>query len=238
MTAATAAALMATLGLALVCWVALARRMTGMDPHLSGMHQEAATGGLEPFLSFVGLWVTMMAAMMLPGVAPAVVTRARAKGQLGAGPLFVGWYLVVWTLAGVLLFGLFQFLRLPVSGTSLHGSPALGSLAAGLLVIAAGVYELTPVKLYFRRRCQERVPPGFEFGLHCVGSCIGLMFMLMALGFMSAIWMSVITVLVLAQKLLPAKALIDVPVALAIIWLGSLIVTASPAVTGFTQPMP
>ena len=66
----------------------------------------------------------------------------------------------------------------------------------------------------------------FEFGLNCVGSSIGLMLMQVALGVMSVTWMCVIAVLVLGQKLLPARAAIDVPIALAIIGLGLLIIIA------------
>jgi predicted metal-binding membrane protein len=112
-----------------------------------------------------------------------------------------------------------------------------GSGAAGALVIAAGVYELTPLKRYFRRRCRESARSGFEFGLYCVGSSIGLMLMLVALGVMSVTWMSVIAVLVLAQKLLAAKAAIDVPLALAIVGLGILIVIAPSSVPGLMPPM-
>ena len=89
----------------------------------------------------------------------------------------------------------------------------------------------------------QREPPaldcysGFGFGLSCVGSSIGLMLLLLALSVMSVTWMSVIAVLVLAQKLLPAKAAIDVPMALAIVGLGMLIVIAPSAVPGLTPPM-
>jgi hypothetical protein len=103
-----------------------------------------------------------------------------------------------------------------------------GSFAAGAIAIAAGVYEFTPLKPVFRRRCCENVRFGFEFGLYCVGSCIGLMLMQVALGVMSVTWMSVIAVLVPAQKLLPARAAIDV--ALAIVGLGILIVIAPSSV--------
>ena len=94
------------------------------------------------------------------------------------------------------------------------------------------VYEFTPLKRHFRRRCRESVRSGFEFGLCCVGSSIGLMLMLVALGVMSVTWMAVIAVLVLAQKLLPAKAAIDVPLALAIVGLGIWIVVAPASVPG------
>jgi len=104
-------------------------------------------------------------------------------------------------------------------------------------VIAAGVYEFTPLKRHFRRRCRESVRSGVEFGLYCVGSSIGLMLMLVALSIMSVTWMSVIALLVLAQKLLPAKAAIDVPLGLAIVGLGLLIFIAPTSVPGLMLSM-
>jgi len=104
-------------------------------------------------------------------------------------------------------------------------------------VIAAGVYELTPVKRHFRRRCRDTVRSGFGFGLCCAGSSMGLMLMLLALGAMSLIWMSVVAVLVLAQKLLPPKAAVDVPLALAILGFGIWIVLAPSSVPGLVPAM-
>jgi predicted metal-binding membrane protein len=213
-TAATAAALAATLGLGAASWVVAVRQMNGMD-------MGVATG-LGSFAFFVALWVSMMAAMMLPGSAPAVLRRAHARGRVRAVPLFVGSYLAVWTLVGVAVYALYR---------------PHGSLVAGAVVIAAGVYEFTPLKRHFRRSCRESVGPGFEFGLYCVGSSIGLMLMLVALGVMSLTWMSVTAVVILAQKLLPAKAAIDVPLALAIVGLGILIVMAPSSVPGLMPPM-
>jgi predicted metal-binding membrane protein len=113
----------------------------------------------------------------------------------------------------------------------------LGTSAAGAVVIAAGLYEFTPLKQQFRRRCRERVRSGFEFGLCCVGSSIALMVMLVALGVMSVTWMAVVAVVILAQKLLPANAVIDVPLALAIVGLGILIIVAPASIPGLTPPM-
>jgi predicted metal-binding membrane protein len=212
--AATAAALAATLGLAAVSWVVAV-------PQMNGMEMGAATE-LGPFALFVALWVSMMGAMMLPGAAPAVLRRARASGRALAVPAFVASYLAVWTFVGLAVYALYQ---------------PLGSVAAGALVIAAGVYELTPLKQHSRRCCREGVRSGFEYGLYCVGSSIGLMLMLVALGVMSVAWMSVIAVLVLAQKLLPPRVAIDVPLALAIVGLGILILIAPSSVPGFMPPM-
>ncbi|MDQ1496286.1 MAG: hypothetical protein QOG69_2769 [Actinomycetota bacterium] len=78
---------------------------------------------------------------------------------------------------------------------------------------------------------------GVATRLGSFGSSIGLMVMLVALGVMSFAWMSVIAVVVLAQKVLPAKAAIDVPLALAIVGLGVLIVVAPSSVPGLTPPM-
>jgi predicted metal-binding membrane protein len=208
------AALTATLGLAAAAWVVAARQMNGMNMGVATR--------LGSFAFFVGLWASMMAAMMLPGAAPAVLRRARASGSLRTVPQFVGSYLAVWTLVGVAVYALYR---------------PHGSSAAGVVAIAAGVYELTPLKQQFRRRCRESVRSGFEFGLYCVGSSIGLMLVLVALSVMSIGWMSVIAVLVLAQKLLPAKAAIDVPLALAIVGLGILIIIAPSSVPGLTPPM-
>jgi predicted metal-binding membrane protein len=178
---------------------------------------------LGSFAFFVALWVVMMAAMMLPGAAPAVLRCAQASGRVGTVLLFVGSYLAVWTLVGVAVYAVYR---------------PHGTFAAGVITIAAGLYELTPLKQFFRRRCRENVRSGFAFGLDCVGSSIGLTLMLVALGVMSITWMSVIAVLTVAQKLLPARAAIDVPVALALFGLGILIVVAPWSVPGLMPPMP
>jgi predicted metal-binding membrane protein len=107
-----------------------------------------------------------------------------------------------------------------------------GVVVAGALTIAAGVYELTPLKRACRRRCRSSVGSGFEFGAYCVGSSIGLMVMLVALGAMSVTWMVAIAALVLAQKLLPPKAFLDVPVAVAIVTLGLLVAITPTSVPG------
>jgi predicted metal-binding membrane protein len=105
-----------------------------------------------------------------------------------------------------------------------------GSSAAGALTIAAGIYELTPLKRNCRRRCRESVRSGFEYWLYCVGSSAGLMVMLVALGVMSVTLKAVVAAVVLAQKLLPPSASIDVPVALTIVGLGIVIIVAPASV--------
>jgi predicted metal-binding membrane protein len=73
------------------------------------------------------------------------------------------------------------------------------------------------MKLEYRRRCRERVRSGVQFGLACLGSSAGLMLILAGAGLMSAAWMGAIALVVLAQKLLPPRRLIDVPLAVALV---------------------
>jgi predicted metal-binding membrane protein len=211
---ATGTAVVATLGLAAASWVLAVRQMDGMD---MGVGTE-----LGSFTFFVALWVTMMAAMMLPGATPAVVRHARASGRALAVPRFVGSYLAVWGLVGIAVYAVDR---------------PHGTVVAGGAVIAAGLYELTPIKRHLRRCCRERADSGTLFGLDCLGSSVGLMLLLVALGVMSIPWMVAVAVLVFIQKVFPPDPVIDVPVAIAIVGLGILILMAPAAVPGLLPSM-
>jgi predicted metal-binding membrane protein len=211
--AATAAALAATLGLAALCWVVSVWQMTGMN-------MGTATP-LGSFGFFIALWAAMMAAMMLPGAAPATLRRAQTGG-VRAVPLFVGAYLAVWALAGVLVYVVDR---------------PHGTLVAGVVTIAAGIYEFMPLKRHYRQRCRETTNTGLGFGLCCAGSSAGLMAVLVAVGVMSVPWMVVIAVIVLAQKLMPPLAAVDMLLALAITGLGVWIVVMPASVPGLAPPM-
>jgi predicted metal-binding membrane protein len=176
---------------------------------------------LGSFGFFIAVWAAMMAAMMLPGAVPATLRRARAGG-VRAVPLFVGSYLAVWALAGVVVYAVDR---------------PHGILAAGVVTIAAGLYEFTPLKQHYRRRCQETTNTGLGFGLCCAGSSAGLMAVLVALGVMSVPWMVVITIIVLAQKLLPPIPVVDTLLALAITGLGFWIVVMPASVPGLVPAM-
>jgi predicted metal-binding membrane protein len=211
---AAAAALALTLAVAAGCWIVSAGQMAGMNMGVATR--------LGSFAFFAGVWIPMMAAMMLPGAAPTVMRRARASDRLRAVPGFVLAYLGVWAVLGLAVYAVYR---------------PHGSVAAGILVIAAGLYELTPFKQACRRRCYQDGRSGFGFGLCCVGSSIGLMLVLLALGLMSLSWMAVITVLTVAQKLLPSRAAIDVPLALAIVGFGVLIIVAPASIPGLMPAM-
>jgi predicted metal-binding membrane protein len=211
---ATTATLLATLGLAAGGWILTIEHMQGMD-----MGTAARLGTLPYFMS---VWVPMMAAMMLPGTAPSARRFVAAGGRVLYLPRYVGAYLAIWALFGVIMYGLYR----PHS-----------TVAAGAFTVAAGGYELTSTKRRFRRMCQARVSSGLELGLCCVGSTIGLMLMMVALGVMSLTWMAVTAVVVLAQKLLPPRRTIDALVAVAIVALGIAVIVIPASVPGLVQAM-
>src|SRR5262245_27472804 len=213
-TAATAAAITTLLALAAGCWALAVWRMAGMDMGVATV--------LGSFASFAVLWLAMMAAMMLPSAVPAVIRHLHAGRGALAVAWFVGSYLLMWAVVGVAVYAVYR----P------HGT----AVAAGV-VIAGGVYELTPLKRHFRRLGNETVRSGFEFGRCCVGSSIGLMVMLIALGVMNIAWMLAVAVVVAVQKLVPAKAAVDVPIALAIVGLGIFIAVVPGSLPGLVAPM-
>jgi predicted metal-binding membrane protein len=178
--AAPAVALSATLALAAAGWLVALMRMRGMD-------MGVATD-LGPLRSFLATWAPMMAAMMLPGAAPAVVDRARGDAGVRGALLFAASYVAVWTAVGLLVHAVYR---------------PHGALAAGVIVAAAALYELTPLKRRCRARCRAGARSGLEYGAWCVGSSIGLMAVAVALGPMSVTWMALVAAVVLAQKLLP-----------------------------------
>jgi predicted metal-binding membrane protein len=134
-------------------------------------------------------WVPMMAAMMLPGAAPAIVRRARADDGALAAPLFAGTYLGIWLLAGLAVYALY---RPP------------GTVVAAALIVAGLAYELTPFARACRRRCRAERRSGMRFGGWCVGSTAGLMAVLVALDPMSLPLMCALAAIALVFKELPA----------------------------------
>ena len=147
----------------------------------------------------------MMAAMMLPSAAPAIVRRARDRDGVLAVPLFAGSYLGIWALVAAVICVLY---RPP------------GAVVATALIAGAGIYELTPLKRECRRRCHDRVRSGLRFGVYCCGSSIGLMLVLVAVDVMSIPLMCAVAVVALAQKLLPPHPAVDLPLTVAIVAIG------------------
>jgi predicted metal-binding membrane protein len=202
------------LAVAGAAWAATILRMAGMTGMGAGLW--SAPADLEPYL---GAWVPMMTAMMLPSIVPAALQFDRAirsrRGRriaLAQGAVFAGGYLAVWAAAGVVPYAV---LRL---GGALTGGAAGRYLAAGVIVVAAA-YQLAPPKDACLRRLRVRpggagaLRAGLECGAWCLGCCWALMASLVALGLMSLPWMVLIWALVMGERLLPSPRLTTVGVA-------------------------
>jgi predicted metal-binding membrane protein len=169
---------------------------------------------------FAGVWATMMAAMMLPSLTPLVARRRQPEPHGGRARqtvetlMFAAGYLLPWIAAGLGAYALVEGLR-SVAPAWLAWDEA-GRYAAGAVILAAALYELTPFKRICLRECRnpsvlpERRPPGLTgvlrigigHGGYCLGCCWALMAALFALGVMSLSWMVVVAIVIAAEKLL------------------------------------
>ena len=203
------------LALAALGWWSTADRMAGMD---AGPGTDLGALGW-----FLGVWVVMMAAMMVPSLAPTVAlyTTMTRRGGPGRALLFTTGYLLVWGTAGLAAYGLFELCR-SIFGGDLAWHSGGRWFAGGVLAVAA-VYELTPLKNVCLAKC--RSPVGFLLGTWrdgrigalemgsrhagwCLGCCWALMGALFALGVMSLTWMAVVAALIALEKTLPWRRVV------------------------------
>jgi predicted metal-binding membrane protein len=216
---------------AAVAWVVTVERMRGMD---AGPGTDL--GGLGWFL---GIWVTMTAAMMLPSAIPAAGQAARLARR-SPTVLFVAGYLVIWTVYGLAAYGLDRFLS--SLDTGWLGWDEHGPWAAGVVIVAAGIYEGAPFKRWSLRRCRRARHPesplrsGLAHGLDCVTCSGALMAVLLMLGVMSLFWMALVAVVIFAEKVLPHGARLAAPLAVALVALGIWVGVSPGSVPGLTQP--
>jgi predicted metal-binding membrane protein len=233
------AVLLAAAGLA---WFSTADRMAGMN-----VGPGSSLGALG---WFTGVWAVMMAAMMLPSLAPtAAVYTALVRREPSRVLLFAAGYLLVWSAAGVVAYGLFEL------GKSLFSSALAWHsggrwLAAAVLLLAA-LYQLTPFKRAFLTRCRSPLRflhaswredrlGAFVMGLRNGGWCLGcswaLMAALFALGVMSLTWMALIAGLVALEKIGPWGGAAKVATAGFLVVLALAILTVPHDVPGFVVP--
>jgi predicted metal-binding membrane protein len=237
------------LAVAGAAWALTDERMSGMD---AGPGTDL--GGLG---WFIGVWVTMMAAMMLPSIAPLVLMQARVHAgsgerrrtsPVGSTALFVVGYLVSWAFAGAFGYMIVEGARsLDVGFLAWHEA---GPYAAGAVLVGAALYQLTTPKEICLRHCRSpqmllhgwrpgglgALRMGIEHGGFCIGCCWALMAALFALGVMSLVWMAFFAALIAIEKLVPWRTVASrgIAVLLAVIGLG--VAFAPEDVPGLTIP--
>jgi predicted metal-binding membrane protein len=240
----------ALIALAAIAWAVTSDQMAGMD---AGPGTDPGTLGF-----FLGVWVVMMAAMMFPSIAPMVVMYVRIqegrreRGQtapIGATAVFVAGYLVAWAAAGLVGYAIYE-LGSAVTGDVFSWDDA-GPYLAGGIILAAAVYQLTPLKDVCLRHCRSpfafltqhwrpgrvgALRMGVIHGGWCVGCCWALMAALFALGVMSLGWMALIAALIAIEKLLPWRALANRGIAALLVILGLAVAMTPESVPGLTLP--
>ena len=226
-----------------LAWWSTAERMAGMD---AGPGTDLGALGW-----FMGVWVVMMAAMMFPSVSPTVALYAQMTRQRGLRRplLFTGGYLLLWGVAGVAAYGLFQLGR-GLFGADLSWDSGGQWFAGGVLAIAA-LYELTPLKHVCLEKCRSpvgflvgtwrdgqrgAVEMGARHGAWCLGCCWALMAALFGLGVMSLAWMALVAALIALEKTLPWRRLVTWGTAAVLLILASVLIAAPHAVPGLVVP--
>ena len=200
--------------------------MHEMNGMLMPMRSEPWTLGYAALV--FGMWAVMMAAMMLPSAAPMILfygtiargRRARGDVAVGCG-VFAAGYLVVWAAFSLMAVAL-QF------GAELASllSPMMemtSKVLAGILLIAAGLYQWSSLKQACLRRCRSPLEfvmtewrkgargafvMGLRHGAFCLGCCWLLMLLLFAGGIMNLAWIGGLALFVLIEKTFPAGHLI------------------------------
>jgi predicted metal-binding membrane protein len=226
-----------------VGWWWTAHQMRGMDTG-----PWSALGG---FGWFLGVWVVMMAAMMLPSVAPTVALYSRMTRNRSAvlALMFVGGYLVTWAVAGLAVFAV-GAVGSAVAGTSLEWNHA-GRVLAGVTLLVAAGYQLSPLKDACLGKCRSplgmllgswrdgelgAVRMGMKNGAWCVGCCWALMASLFALGVMSILWMAVVAGFIAIEKTIPWGRPATFGTAIVLLALGVMLLAAPSAIPGLTIP--
>jgi predicted metal-binding membrane protein len=227
------------LGAALVAWIVAVERMRGMD---AGPGTDLGALGW-----FIGIWVTMTAAMMLPSAAPAVLMFSGLRRGAHTWAFVLG-YLLAWTGCGLAAYALYRGVR--GSAPRFIAWDDRGSWVAGGALAAAGLYQLTPLKAACLRHCRSplhfllhsrpgrlgAVRSGFTHGGYCVGCCTGLMLALFALGVMSLFWMAVVAAAILVEKALPGGEAFARLLAVVLVALGIWVAASPASVPGLKQP--
>ncbi|KHK58378.1 membrane protein [Ralstonia sp. A12] len=243
---AASALLFVTSAAATVAWC---RSMSAMNTMPMGWMPMCGQTWLTFGASFIGMWAVMMVAMMLPSLLPMlrqyrVVLRAAGTSNLDALTALAGTgYFAIWSAIGVAVFALGAALAAVEMTwpTLLRAAPA----ATGVIVVAAGVLQISVWKARQLAQCREALGPGntsrtkagaaWQYGLHmgmrCARSCAGLTAMLLMMGVMDLRTMAAVSVAIALERLAPNGEIVARSVGAMAIAAGLLLTLRSACVT-------
>lgn len=213
--------------------------MTASSKTMSMVMPALHTWGLPDFLAMFAMWSVMMVAMMLPSATPMILlfeklNQKRASQGRPTNPMafFIGGYLLIWVGFSVFATLLNWGLHAGGNMTSMMGRTT--PVIAGVSLVAAGVFQWTPLKYACLSHCRSplgflmshwhegragAVRMGLHHGLYCLGCCWLLMVLLFVLGVMNLLWIVALSLLVLAEKVVPAgRILVRISGLLMITW--------------------
>lgn len=205
-------------GLAALAWVLTVKQALDMSGMVTGLAQIGA--GMPNAMAaplFMAMWLAMMVAMMFPTIAPVVLAHRMVVKQRGEGALptivFVVGYLAVWFAIGLVPLAAFLAFRHLFTETA---APAWLPIAAGGVLVAAGLYQFTPLKAVCLKACRSPLSfllthdfgsgargafgAGITHGAYCLGCCWALMSVLVVVGLMNLVWMGGLAIVFLAEK--------------------------------------
>ncbi len=202
---------------AAVGWWWSARMVEELSGPTMGVDGMSGMDTAMPAGAFLVAWAAMMAAMMLPAVLPVVKLYARVaeRGRAAPVPFFVAGYLALWIAVAVPAYVAWRALQMPLA----EGRPWVGSLA-GATLLAAAVWQITPLKSVCLRHCRSPISFFLRFGgriqgpvgalrmglahaAFCFGCCWALFAVLVAVGTMNLLWMVLLTALIILEKNAP-----------------------------------
>lgn len=182
---------------------------------MRAMGPDLTMGGSWPL--FAAMWVAMMVAMMFPAAAPMVVMYARMRrGDAASVALFTAAYMTLWFAFGLVAYAISAGVE-DLASRSMWIADNWGR-AGGALLVAAGIYQVTPLKNFCLRHCRTplsfvmqhwsdgrrgAVRMGLAHGRYCMGCCWLLFLILIPLGMMNVAAMIAVAALVFAEKVLP-----------------------------------
>ena len=228
------------LALAGAAWVALVWQGQSAEMNTA---MDALTMGLSAPL-FLAIWVLMMVAMMFPAAAPMILAfhkvqadRGESGGAFVSTLVFVAGYLLVWTLAGIAAYSGTLAAEMIAVGAAL--SREAEARIGGIVLVAAGFYQLTPLKEGCLSKCRTPIVfvakswrdgvsgalhMGLLHGAYCLGCCWLLFVILFPLGLMNIFVMAIITLVVLAEKTIPWPRAVSVVVAGTLAFYGAIVI--------------
>ncbi len=205
-----------------LAWAYLAAG-AGIDMSMAGMPMDPTPWSTYDAALMFAMWWVMMIAMMVPSATPMVLlfTAIKRKQQASGSPaeeawVFLGGYLLVW--AGFSLVATFAQWGLERAGLLSMGAASTNAWFGGAILLAAGLYQFTPIKSACLRLCQSPVlflsrhwrpaaagalRMGLRHGAYCLGCCWFLMLLLFVAGVMNLVWVAGVALYVACEKLLP-----------------------------------